>query len=89
MRARSLPLLATPLAALCVFSLVFEARASDLDGTWHASALVERWSIGDWGEACGPRPAPQGAPGGVVTVKDSGGELTISGAGRTWRTTKY
>jgi hypothetical protein len=60
------------------------AQAQDrptLSGTWSASAITESWSIGDWGEACGPRPAPHGAGGGSVTVSESGGELVFSGGG--------
>jgi hypothetical protein len=65
------------------------AHAEDLptlSGTWSATALSERWAIGDWGEACGPRPQPQGAAGGSVQVRQQGGELSISGAGRSWTT---
>ncbi len=52
-----------------------------LSGSWSASALTEAWSIGEWGEACGPRPAPRGAGGGSVTVSEGGGELAFSGGG--------
>jgi uncharacterized Zn-finger protein len=58
-----------------------------LSGTWSASPLVERWNIGQWGDKCGPRPSPQGAPGGTVTITQTGNELTISGAGRSYSTT--
>lgn len=37
--------------------------------------------MGEWGESCGPRPAPRGAGGGGVTVSESGGELVFSGGG--------
>jgi hypothetical protein len=60
------------------------AQAQDrptLSGTWAASAISERWNIGDWGEACGPRPAPHGAGGGTVTVTATGSELAFSGGG--------
>jgi hypothetical protein len=69
---------------LAGLSLPTEASAQDrltLAGTWSASALSEAWSIGDWGEACGPRPTPRGSGGGVVAVGESGGELTFSGGG--------
>ena len=52
-----------------------------LAGSWSASALGERWNIGDWGDACGPKPAPRGAAGGSVQIAESGGELTFSGGG--------
>ncbi len=59
-----------------------------LDGPWSASSLTARWVIGDWGAACGPQPSGGGEGGGSVTVHQSGGELTISGAGRTYSTTQ-
>jgi hypothetical protein len=65
------------------------ARADDrltLSGAWSASALTEQWALGDWGDACGPRPTPQGAGGGAVQVKENGNELSISGAGRGFST---
>lgn len=43
--------------------------------------MSEVWSIGDWGEPCGPRPAPRGSGGGVVAVSEGGGQLTFSGGG--------
>jgi hypothetical protein len=57
-----------------------------LNGSWTASALTESWSIGDWGEVCGPRPAPHGAGGGAVQIREQGGELSIIGAGRAFTT---
>lgn len=57
-----------------------------LSGAWSASGVSEQWSIASWGDACGPRPKPQGAPGGAVQIKQSGSELMISGAGRAWST---
>lgn len=59
-----------------------------LDGPWSASSLTARWVIGDWGAACGPQPSGGGEGGGAVTIQQSGGELTISGAGRTYSTTQ-
>ena len=46
------------------------------------------WNIGDWGDACGPRPGGGGAPAGTVTIRQQGGELSISGAGRSYSTTR-
>ncbi|CAN98240.1 hypothetical protein predicted by Glimmer/Critica [Sorangium cellulosum So ce56] len=57
-----------------------------LSGYWTASALTEQWSVSAWGQACGPRPRPQGAPGGAVQIQQHGSELSISGAGRSWST---
>ncbi len=65
------------------------ARAADdapLSGQWSATAMTATWKIGDWGPACGPQPSGTGAPGGVTSVVDQGGELVIIGAGRTYST---
>ncbi|WP_437607976.1 hypothetical protein WMF20_45030 [Sorangium sp. So ce834] len=89
------PLLASPallLASLASLASLAVPRTSaaqgqpTLSGAWTASALSEQWSIDAWGEACGPRPRPQGAPGGAVQVQQHGSELSISGAGRSWST---
>jgi hypothetical protein len=48
--------------------------------------MVVSWQIGDWGKECGPQPSGGGAPGGAVTITQSGSELTFSGAGRTFST---
>lgn len=63
-----------------------DAPAS-LSGQWSATSLVETWSIGDWGNACGPKPSAAGERGGTATVAQSGSELTISGVGHTFSTT--
>lgn len=82
-------LLVSAVFAALSLALVGLAHADELptlSGTWSASALSERWVIGDWGEACGPKPQPQGAAGGSVQIRQQGGELSISGAGRPWTT---
>jgi hypothetical protein len=66
------------LALACSPAALAQDRPT-LAGTWNASALTEAWNLGDWGEACGPRPSPRGVGGGVVAVAESGGELTFSG----------
>ncbi len=87
-RGNARALLARPaLLLLTTLSMsTFAATASaderpTLSGAWTASALTERWNIGDWGDACGPRPAPRGAGGGAVQISESGGELVFSGGG--------
>lgn len=60
------------------------ARADDLptlSGTWSASGMSASWNTKEWGDGCGEKPSGSGAPGGSVTIVQSGGELTISGAG--------
>lgn len=90
-RARSThcrALLAAAAAGLAALS-ARPSNAQDrppLNGSWSASGLAERWNIGDWGEACGPKPAPQGASGGAVQISERGSELSIVGAGRAWST---
>ncbi|MDW8247711.1 MAG: hypothetical protein RMJ98_00220 [Myxococcales bacterium] len=63
---------------VCASAAVAQERPT-LAGTWNASPLTEAWNLGDWGEACGPRPTPRGVGGGVVAIAESGGELTFSG----------
>lgn len=55
---------------------------------WTASALKEQWSFPRWEQECGPRPAPQSLGGGPAQVTEKDGQLTISGSGRTYRTTE-
>ena len=75
------------LACVLMKSRVAHAQPKTLSGTWRATAMVERWNIGDWGTKCGPRPSGQGAPGGTVTINQIGSELSIQGAGRSYSTT--
>jgi len=46
------------------------------------------WNIGEWGAACGPAPSGGGAPGGSVTITQTGSELSMVGAGRNYSTTE-
>jgi hypothetical protein len=55
-------------------------------GQWSATALTAGWSIGDWGDACGPKPGGGSEAAGTVTITQAGGELAISGAGRPFTT---
>lgn len=59
-----------------------------LSGRWKAEPLTVRWVIGEWGEACGPRPSGGGDSGGDVTIEQSPEELSIRGLGRTYLTTE-
>jgi hypothetical protein len=67
--------MAAGLAMVALLVLVFVPRATraqdkpTLSGSWTASALTERWTVSDWGEACGSRPASQGAGGGAVQIR--------------------
>lgn len=77
------------IASLAALLVAAPARADGLptlSGRWSATAMRVAWNVGDWGAACGPRPGGGGAPGGTATIAQSGGELTISGAGRTYST---
>ena len=84
---RRLLALAALLSAL--FATV-RARADSptLSGTWSASGMSESWSTEDWGDACGPKPAPGGTGGGVVRIIQNGSELSMSGAGRAFSTSE-
>lgn len=65
--------------ALAAFSAA--ARADGLGGSWTAGPLSERWVVGDWGEACGPKPTSHGGSATEVTVIEHGGELAFGGGG--------
>ena len=41
-----------------------------LAGTWSAGPLAERWNVGVWGTACGPKPVARDYPGGPVTIRE-------------------
>jgi hypothetical protein len=74
---------------LAIVAAPRRAAADDkptLSGSWTASSLTESWSVSDWGEACGPKPASHGAGGGSVQIREQGGELSIVGAGRAFST---
>lgn len=78
------------MTVLVGLSVAAPARADDpptLAGQWTATPLTTTWSIGDWGDACGPRPSGGGERGGTATVAASGGELTFTGVGRPYSTT--
>lgn len=48
--------------------------------------MTVRWVIGQWGEACGPRPSGGGDGGGPVNIEEQSGELRISGSSKTYST---
>ncbi|MEP7124134.1 MAG: hypothetical protein ABJE95_24620 [Byssovorax sp.] len=83
---------AATVALLLAIAGVFSAREArsdgkpTLNGTWSASGLSESWTYSDWGEACGPKQPGNGAGGGTVRVQEGGGELSFSGAGRSFST---
>jgi hypothetical protein len=62
------------------------ADAPTFAGQWTATAMTTTWSIGDWGDACGPKPNGGGERGGTATIQASGGELLFSGVGRAFNT---
>ena len=53
--------------ALCP-QLAWAQDQPTLSGTWSATAMSEKWSTAEWGDACGPKPSGGGgAPAnGVV-----------------------
>lgn len=74
--------------ALSLCAATAHAQQPTLSGRWSATAMRIAWNIGDWGKACGPKPGGGGAPGGAVTIQQTGSELTITGAGPTYSTTR-
>jgi hypothetical protein len=62
------------------------AQTPTLAGRWSASPLRSDWNIGDWGSACGPRPAESGSPAGTAIIARSGNELSIAFPDRTYLT---
>jgi hypothetical protein len=59
---------------------------ASLAGNWQAEPMTVRWVIGEWGEACGPRPSGGGDSGGPVTIEERGNELQIAGSAGTYST---
>lgn len=57
-----------------------------LSGKWRAEPMTVRWVIGNWSEACGPRPQGGGDNGGEVSVEQRGDELVIAGEGSSFTT---
>lgn len=78
------PLAVSWMASFLVLFVTSTTYAADLSGTWSASSLRVSWSIGDWGEACGPRPSGGGDNGGMVTLTQTGGDFKLSGLGRSY-----
>ncbi|HVU04193.1 MAG TPA: hypothetical protein VHE30_20690 [Polyangiaceae bacterium] len=59
-----------------------------LEGRWSAGPLTVRWVVGDWGDACGPRPSGGGEAATSVLIQQAGTDLVITGGGRTYSTTQ-
>lgn len=83
---RHLASLAGLLAVLTVLPERATAEPVTLAGRWSASAMRSAWNIGDWGEACGPKPGSEGSPSGVVQIAQAGNELSFSGPGHPFST---
>lgn len=77
---------ATIASTLVSTALVRADTLPTLSGQWSATALRSAWNVGDWGDACGPRPSASSEAGGSVTIKQNGSELVINGLGRTYST---
>jgi len=67
---------------------VLHAEPVTLAGRWSASPLTVKWIIGDWGASCGPQPSGGGEGAAGIIVDQTGGELTLSGGGRTFSTSE-
>jgi hypothetical protein len=88
LRRRAFVVLSCVLGALSGARGARADNAQTLEGRWAAGPLTVRWVIGDWGQACGPKPAGGGEPGAAVVIQQSGTELVITGGGRTYSTTQ-
>lgn len=77
-----------PFVFCAIVSFTTTSYAADVSGKWQASSLRVSWAIGDWGEACGPRPSGGGEKGGTVTLTQSGADFRLSGLGRSYSTTQ-
>jgi hypothetical protein len=55
-------------------------------GPWSASPLTTAWSVGDWGDACGPKPTGTLERGASVTIQQVSGDLVVNGLGRAYDT---
>ena len=55
---------------------------------WRAEPMTVRWVIGNWGEACGPRPQGGGDTGGDVSVEERADELVITSEGGSFTTSQ-
>ncbi|HEU4579218.1 MAG TPA: hypothetical protein VFS67_13230 [Polyangiaceae bacterium] len=64
------------------------AQPVSLVGRWQAEPMTVRWVIGEWGDACGPRPSGGGDAGGVVNIELKNDELVISGGERSYSTAR-
>jgi len=73
--------------ALCYCPAARAQNRPTLSGTWSASGMIVQYSVGDWGDKCGPRPSGGGPGGGTVTILQAGNELSINGAGGSYSTT--
>jgi hypothetical protein len=60
------------------------AQPVSLAGRWQAEPMTVRWVIGEWGDACGPRPSGGGDPGGEVNIELKNDELVIAGGERSY-----
>jgi len=86
-RSRRLVLLGVWLLGSGIPLAPAQAQSSaSLSGRWQADPMTVRWVIGDWGEACGPRPSGGGDTGGVVEIEVKGAELVISSPERSYST---
>ncbi|WP_394832828.1 hypothetical protein LVJ94_40635 [Pendulispora rubella] len=70
-----------------VVTFTQSAFAGPLDGKWRQGPLREDYTVQQWLPGCGPPPVTGSTGGGEsVTVTEEGDELSIVGAGRTFRT---
>lgn len=64
------------------------SQNSTFAGQWLASALTETFRLDAWPAQCGPKPAPESSPAGLSLVNEQSGELSFSGLGRPFDTSR-
>jgi len=75
----------TPIALiLCITQAALGEEGAELNGRWSAGVLQSVWSLANWGDSCGPSPIGGSEAGGIVTLTQTGIELTIVGLGRSF-----
>lgn len=92
-KVRSAILALAPITAIAAAIVLSASSASaqpapaDLGGRWKQGPLKEEFTVQQWLPGCGPAPSSSTTGGGeLVTVQQEGDELSIVGAGRTFRT---
>ncbi len=69
---------------VCIAQSAWADGDASLSGRWSAGVLHSVWSLATWGDECGPSPVGGSEAGGIVTIKQTGNEFSITGLGRSF-----